>query len=448
MSIVRRFLALSIAFCALFLAADGARAQGIIRDAEIEHGLRVISDPLFKASDLDPAAVRIIIIGDDTVNAFVAGGQNLFIYTGLILETQHVGELAGVIAHEAGHIAGGHLVRLRQAMERASTESILSAIAGLAVGVGTRDGGAGMATVMGGSEYAKRVFLRHSRTFESSADQAGMATLERAGLSARGMASFLDRLSTQEILPELQRSPYVLTHPLSRERMNAVQSFVERSKHKDAAFPPEWIDMFDRMRAKIIGFTQPARALREYGAKKSVAARYAVAIAEYRQGNITGALQKLTALQKQEPDNPYFHEMRGQILFEQGRNDGAIAAYEAAVKIKPKNGLLNMMLAQALLQNDIPARRKDAIAHLLTARDHGEGDTPMLHRLLATAYGRDGQDGLAKLALAEEALLKRDLDFAADQATRAKKLLAGNAPAIARADDILARIKIIEKQKK
>jgi len=422
------------------LTAFPARAQSVIRDAEIEADLRVIADPIFDAAGLNPSQVRIVLLDDDSINAFVAGGQNLFLYTGLILESKNVGELAGVIAHEAGHMAGGHLIRMRDAMERASVESVLATVAGVAVGVGAGDAHAGVGVASGGSEFARRSLLKHSRTLESSADQAALSTLSQLGYSSRPMADFLSRLSAQEVLPELQRSPYVLTHPLSRDRLNTVENYVSRSATRDAKYPEAWEQKFQRMRAKILAFTAPSRAQREYASQSNAQAFYATAIADYRQGDITGALQKITTMQKTAPDDPYLYDLKGQILFEQGRIGESIAAYQKAVSLAPKNGLLNLTLAKVLLQKN--GAEKDALKYLTVAREKGERDTPVLYRYFATAYGRLGEEGRAKLALAEEALLKNDSSFAIDQAKRAKQGLPESAtPERQRADDIIAAAK-------
>lgn len=411
-----------------------ARAQNVIRDAEIESDLRQISEPIFDAAGLNPSQIRVVVLNDEMVNAFVAGGQNLFLNTGLILDAKNVGELSGVIAHESGHMAGGHLVRMRGIAERASIESIVATVLGIAVGVGAGDAQAGMATAMGGSEYARRNLLRNSRVLESSADQAGLSALNRAGYSAQGMADFLERLSTQEVLPEMQRSPYVLTHPLSRERMQTVQSYV--ANHPGGKqFPEKWQEYFRRIQGKIMAFTTPAQALRHYATDTSIAAKYARVIALYRTGKITDALTQLSALQKAEPENGYFNELQGQILFEQGRIAESIIAYRKAVALLPKAGLIHLSLAQALLQDEkqIPT---EALQHLLTARDNGEADTSQLYRNLAIAYGRMGKEGLAKLSLAEEALLKGDTGFAIEQARRAEPLLKNDPTSLQRARDI------------
>lgn len=430
----------------VILHSPDARAQNVIRDAEIEHDLRVISEPIFDAAGLTPSQVRIIVINDDAVNAFVAGGQNLFLYTGLLLDAENVGELAGVIAHESGHMAGGHLIRMRGAMERASIESVIATVLGVAIGVGAGDGQAGIATAMGGSEYATRSFLRHSRVLESSADQSGMASLTRAGYSSKYMADFLERLSSQEVLPELQRSPYVLTHPLSRERLQAVQSYV--ANHPGGKeFPKEWEENFKRLQAKILGFTEPQQALRKFAGDNSLVGKYARTIALYRTGKISEALDVLNGLQGAEPKNGYFYELRGQILFEQSRIDESIVAYRQAAILQPRAGLINLSLAQALLQNE-KRDPSEAIAHLIIAKENGEQDTSQVYRWLAIAYGRQGKEGQAKLALAEEALLKGDSNFAMDQAKRAETMLKSDPVSVQRARDIQSAALRVKKDKK
>jgi predicted Zn-dependent protease len=331
-------------------------------------------------------------------------------------------------------MAGGHLIRMQSMMAHASAESILATVLGVAVGVGAGDAQAGIATAMGGNELASRLMLSHTRVMESSADQSGMASLSRLGYSAQGMADFLGRLSQDEVLPEMQRSQYVLTHPLSRERMQSVESYVQSHPGRKE-FPAEWQDDFNRLRAKIMAFTDPDRALNEYAKDNSIAGRYARAIALYRNSKINDALKALDALQAEEPTNGYFYDLRGQILFEQSRIAEAITAWRRASELEPKEGLIHLSLAQALLQDE-KRNPDEALRHLILARDGSEQDTSQLYRWMAVAYGREGKEGLAKLSLAEEALRKGDSGFAIDQAKRAEKLLANDPASLQRAKDI------------
>jgi predicted Zn-dependent protease len=428
------------------LHPDVAQAQGVIRDAEIEHDLRVIGDPIFDSAGLIPDQVRIIIINEDVINAFVAGGQNLFLYTGLILATKNVSELAGVMAHESGHMAGGHLIRMEGMAEHASVESLIAMALGVAVGVGGHAGDAGMATAMGGGELANRLMLSHTRVIESSADQSGMASLSRLGYSAQGMSDFLGRLSQEEVLPEMQRSQYALTHPLSRERMEAVNAYIANHPGRKE-FPAEWQEDYKRLRAKIMAFNAPDQALAEYATDDSIVGKYARAIALYRKTKISDALKMLDGLQSTEPTNGYFYDLRGQIQFEQGRINESIDAWRRATELEPKEGLIHLSLAQALLQDE-KRDPDEALRHLMSARDNGEQDTSQVYRWMAVAYGREGNEGRAKLSLAEEAMLKGDKEFAIDQARRAEKLLTNDPTSLQQARDIEATAGRMKKDKK
>jgi predicted Zn-dependent protease len=434
--------------CAGWFGAATAQAQGLIRDTEIETNIRKMSTPIFQQAGLNPQDVRLAIIGDSAINAFVAGGQNIFLFTGLILDTQDIGELLGVIAHETGHITGGHLVRSRQNMETASMESILGTLAGIAAGVAAGDAGAGMATIAAGQHMAVTNFLTHSRTYESSADQAGLSFLEAAGYSAEGNARFLGRLANQEMLPELQRSQYMLTHPLSRQRLDTVENFVARSRVGTKPYPESFQIMHARIKAKILGFTFPQQALRNYADKKDWPSRYGYAIALYRTGKINDALALLKTLEKEQPQDPYVIELQGQILFENGRIAESIPSYERAVSMAPQGGLIRIALAHAYLETRQDKNLTLAIDQLNRAKQT-ENRTPLLYRWLATAYGRQGQEGQAKLALAEEALLKRDNGFAIAQAQAAEKLLPqSNQAGRQRARDIIQLAQQYQRQKK
>ena len=352
----------------------------------------------------------------------MAGGQNIFLYTGLILNTRDVGELLGVIAHETGHITGGHLIRSRQGMENASVETILGSLVGIAAGIASGDAGAAMAGISASQQMTMNNVLRNSRTYESSADQAGLSYLDGAGYSAQGTANFLERLSQEEMLPEIQQSQYMLTHPLSTQRLDTVKAFVARNKNTNKPFPPSFVAMHARVKAKILAFMNPQQALRDFKGKTDFASRYGYVIALYRTGSTDDALKQLAQLQKEQPSDGFLPELRGQILFENGQIDPAVRGYESALTLLPDNDLARINLAQAYLELHDPMGNTKA-ATVLNLAKRTEGRTPLLFHLLATAYGRDNQEGMAKLALAEEALLKDDKSFAISQANMAQRLL-------------------------
>ena len=431
-------LVLALGVPAVAGAQNRAPKLDFIRDAEIEHIIRDYARPIFKAAGIDPEAVEIILVRDEAINAFVAGGQNLFIHTGLIMECDNPEQLIGVIAHESGHIAGGHLFRGRDAMENASAEAMVAMVLGVGAAVLSGQGNAAGAIGMGGSDVAMRSYLAFSRTQEASADQAGLSFLDNIHLSTQGFYDFLQKLSGQELLPTSRQASYTRTHPLTRERIDAVADHLQNSPWKNKHMSASDGESFARMKAKLIGFMRPGVALRRYPADNpAVAARYARAIAYYQQGDIRNALPMIDALIAQEPRNPYFYELKGQVLMENRRLAESLAPYRKSVELDPQSGLLRGALAQALIEINTPAYTEEALKQLDFATRQ-EKDAPMLWRLVATAWGRKNNDGMVAYAMAEEAIARGDRAAARFHSEHAEKLLPRGSPGWLRAQDIHA----------
>lgn len=417
-----------------------ANAQGVIRDSEIETYIRTMSTPIFTQAGLNADDVSIILLSNPSLNAFVAGGQNIFLHTGLILETEDVGELIGVIAHETAHIAAGHLIRSQEVGRKSGTQAIITTILGAAIGLGGGGGEAAGAIIAGGQASAISRQLKNSRTYEASADQAAIAYLNDAGYSGRGMTAFLQKLAGQELLPPSQQADYLRTHPLTRDRVESVAAAVEQTRNKDQQWPSVFKEYHARIKAKIYGYMMPDRIKLEYEGRNDFVAKYARAIADYRHGKIDKAIEQIDVLLGKETDNGYLHELKGQILLENSRIDEAITAYRRAVEILPDQILIRLELAKALLERRDNGLLGEAIKNLILA-EKKETATPRLYRLFATAYGRSGNDGLAKLYLAEEALLKGDISFAISQARLAQGILDNTSGSWQRAQDIIDQSK-------
>lgn len=431
-------------FLAMALAGDISvvRAQTVIRDAEIESYMQEWFAPVFSAAGMSADQVKIIMVQDSQVNAFVAGGANIFFYTGLLQKTQNVDEVIGVMAHELGHIAGGHTIRARTAMENASYESLLGIIIGVGAAVASGDPNAAGAISAGGSSMAERGFLKTARTFESSADQFAISKLEKSGMSPRGLATFLEKLSAQELLPTSQQSEYVRTHPLTRDRIDSVEAAVERSPLKDKSTPESWAEQHRRMKAKLVGFITPQQVAWTYDDRdRSVAADTARAVAAYRQNQIPEALKAIDSLIAREPKNPYFHELKGQMLRDFGRVTEALPAYEKAVSLAPQSGLIRADLAHVMIETagSSEAKLQKALDHLNTALKV-EPRSARIHRLMATALGRLGNDPAARLHLAEEAWLQRKIPYAKEQVEVALKGLPQGSRDWIRAKDLQSAI--------
>jgi predicted Zn-dependent protease len=425
----------------------------IVRDTEIENILRSWSEPVIKAADLDPAAVNFILVQSNDINAFVAGGPNIFIFTGLLLKSENPGEIVGVIAHELGHIRGGHLVRTRGALENASYENVLGTILGIGAAVLTGNGGAGLAIASGASSVAQNKFLAFSRVQESSADQAALDYMERAALNPEGLVTFMQKLGAQELLPASQQTEYVRTHPLTSNRVNALKGGLERSQYSDKKYPAEWNEQHKRINAKLLAFISPQNVEWEYDARdNSIPALYAKSIAAYRQNNIEKALTIIDRLIAMEPENPYFLELKGQMLVEFGQVPQSISYYKKSVESAPNGSLIRIAYAHALIETASQSKAQNQNAQFNEAikqLERAMTDEPRstrVHRLLASAYGRLGNDAIAKLHLAEEALLKRELPYAERQAKIALETLEPGTPQYIRAKDILSFIE--QEQKK
>lgn len=414
----------------------------MIRDAEIENIIRSLATPVLQAAALNPDFVRIRLIQDKSLNAFVAGGQNIFIHTGLILNTEGPDALVGVIAHETGHIEGGHLVRSRAALENASAIQMIGTILGTAAAVAAKSGAVGQAVIMGSQGAGARTFFQYSRTQESAADQAAMRLLDATGRSAKGLENFLGHLEGQMLLSDRFRDPYLRSHPLSRERVEALATHNRTSPHAEAMPPEQERQTYARMVAKLYGFIEPLRnVLRRYPeSDNSFAARYARAIAYYRAPDLKRALEIVTGLIAEDPLDPYLRELKGQMLFEHGRAREAYEAYGEAFRLAPREPLIAMEFARATLELNDPALLDSAIEHFQLAVRHGEASS-FVWKQLSIAYGRKGDMGMSDLARAEAELRARQLANAEFFATRASDTLKKGTSAHLQALDILEAIK-------
>ncbi len=401
--------------------ADGI---ALLRDAEIETSIRTWATPIWQAAGLDPTAVHIYIVSDPELNSFVAGGQNLFLNTGTLLRSETPNQLIGIMAHESGHMAGGHLARSEEALKNATIESIIGLVAGVAAGAATGSGAPAVAGMLGGESMAQRSFLAFSVTQEASADQAALTFLDRSHQSARGLLQFFEILQQEELLSAAHQDPYLRTHPLTSQRVEYVRNHVLHSPYSDNKDPPEWMEMHRRMKAKLAGFLHPPQetlaALKPDDT--SIATRYERAIAEYRIPDLKKAVAEIDALIRDEPNNPYFRELKGQMLFENGHIGDAVAPYEEAVRLKPDNALLRIEAAQVQLETNDPALVPKALTNLNNAIQFEDRNPDSWH-FLAIARGRSGNLGMMALALAEEGIANGDFTQARQQAARALKLL-------------------------
>ncbi len=428
----------ALAFAAALLTALPAHAQGIslLRDTEIEEILHKQADPLFAIAGFNPKEVRILLVGDKDLNAFATAGLQIGLNTGLILQTENPNQLKGVIAHETGHLSGGHPIRSNELMRAGLRPMLLTMGLGvLAALAGAPDAGA--ALLASSSQFGTIGAMGYSREQESRADQAAVGFLEKTGQSSKGLVEFFDNFRYQEVFQEARRFAYFRSHPLSSERIEMLRRRVEEQKHYDAVDSPEDLAEHEVMKAKIDGFLNPQQSLIKYSEKDTAyTSRYARTIAYYQTKDADRALKLLDGLLADYPDNPYLWELKGQILFEFGRAAEAEAPQRKSVELKSDAPLLRVNLGQTLVSLDDPVKRDEGIVELKKALVF-EDDNSFAWRLLAQAYDRKGEDGLARLATAEGYYAVGAVREARVFAMRARELLKKDTIDWRRATDIV-----------
>jgi predicted Zn-dependent protease len=430
-------------------AAVPARAQDsatrglpVIRDAEIEQLLRDYAQPILRAAGLAKQNVRVVVLGDRSFNAFVMDGRHIFVNAGALFDAKTPNEIIGVFAHETGHLAGGHLQRLREQLASAQTASIVALMAGIGAAVaGARSGAGGdvaAAAIMAPQAAIMRSLLAYVRTQEDQADHAGVKFLNATGQSPRGMVDLFKRLSNEVLFNSKYIDPYMQSHPMPADRVAALETLARSSPYWDRKDSPELQLRHDLMRAKLSGFLErPESVANRYPlSDHSLAARYARAISTYRHSDLRMALTQIDGLIQAEPRNPYFYELKGQALLEGGKPAEAVAPLRQAVALSQGTPLIEILLAQALNATNNPKLAEEAVGLLRTAISR-EPEAPEAYSQLAMAYGRKGDLANADLASAQAAFTRGDIKTARQLATRAKTRLPIGSPAWVRADDIV-----------
>jgi predicted Zn-dependent protease len=436
---------------ALMLAPAAAPAQEnngpkLLRDTEIEQLLRDYTRPILRAAGLEQQNIHVVIINDPTFNAFVADGRRIFVNYGALMQSQTPNQIIGVLAHETGHLAGGHLAKLREELARAQTGMIVAMLLGVgAMVAGARSnnpnngiGNIGAAAISAPQSVLQSTLLAYQRQQEENADRAGVKFLNATKQSAKGMYDTFKRFSDESLFASRGADPYMQSHPMPAERVAALEELAKSSPYWNAKDDPALQLRHDMMRAKTSGFMeQQDTVLRRYPpSNDSLPARYARAITTYLHGDLHLAIAQIDALIQVQPNNPYFYELRGQALLEGGKPVEAIAPLRRAVQLSNNAPLIEMLLGQALVATENKAYAEEAIT-ILRAAVARETEAPLGYTQLAMAYGRKGDYAEADLASAQSAYLRGDNKTARDLASRAKTRFAIGTPGWVKADDIV-----------
>ncbi len=413
-------------------AGDGQ----ILRDSETELLFRDMARPLILAGGLDPDSVHIVLLNDSEINAFVSAGQAVYLHSGLIDASDNVNQVQGVVAHELGHVTGGHAIRIRDGAKEATGISLATLVLGaLAVAAGAPE--AGMALMMAGQRAAMGRFLAFTRTQEASADQAAAQYLHGAGISGKGLLDMYGKFQNREFrLAIYEKDSYDRTHPLSNERVQALQQSLQADPAWSRPSDPALEARFQRVKAKLIGYLDPKRAVERYPeSNQSVPAHYARAYAYHLGGFPDKALAETEALLAIDPDDPFFLELQGQVLLESGRPKDAIAPLREAVAKSGDSPLIASMLGHALVATEDKANFAEAKAVLKRAVNR-DNNNPFAWYQLGIIYDREGDPARASLASAERYSLEGEPMMAMTKARIALDGIAPGSPDCLRAQDI------------
>ena len=426
--------------------AQENKGPPVLRDTEAEQLLREYTRPILRAAGLERQNIQMVIINDSSFNAFVADGRRIFVNYGAIMQSETPNQLIGVLAHETGHLAGGHLAKMREQMAQAQTQMIIAMLLGAgAVVAGARGGNsnsglanAGAAALAGPQEMIRRNLISYVRQQEENADRAGVKFLNATGQSAKGMYETFKRFTNDSLFAARGADPYLQSHPMPADRVAALEELARSSPYWDKKDDPALQLRHDMMRAKISAFMERQDTVyRRYAmSNDSLPARYAHAITTYLHGDLRNALAQIDGLIALQPANPYFYELRGQALLEGGKPAEAIAPLHKAVQLSNSSPLIEMLLGQALVATDNKAYTDEAIK-ILRAAVSRESEAPLGYTQLAMAYGKKGDYAEADLASAQAAYLRGDNKTARDLASRAKTRFAIGTPGWVKADDIV-----------
>ena len=440
-------LVTTLAILADVTTADPAHAQarhGVIRDAEIEALLKDYAAPIFSAAGIAKGSITIALIDDRSFNAFVTTGRRMFVNIGALMEAKTPNEIIGVIAHESGHIAGGHLTLQRERAGMAqimATAGMVLGAGAMVAGAGNRDlnaGNGGVGVMLGAQELAVRTMLSYQRGEEQAADRAAIKYLAATNQSPKGLVDTFKRLSDDQMFKLDGVDPYLMSHPAPQDRIASLEQLASSSPFYAAKDPASLQARHEMMRAKLYGFAAKGEeVVRRYPiSDMSIPARYARAIMNYRYKKVPEALVQIEDLLKAQPTNPYFWELKGQVLLEFGQAREAVTALRRASSGVPEAGLIRGLLGRALVATGDRALLDEGIRELTNASQR-EPDDVENWRQLAIAFNQKDNIGMAEFSAAQEALLTGDMQSAVNHAAKAKGLLPAGSPAALKADDIL-----------
>ena len=434
MAIPNLMLSLRLAaFVSLITCAQIAHSAGLLRDSDIEEGLSRLAAPVLIAAGLSPVSTKVLVVDDDRLNAFVIDRRHIFLHSGLILRSKTPEMLQSVIAHEAAHIANGHIARRRQALQLSRNAANFGTALAVAVGAAIGSGEAATGIALGVRGSATRKFLSHSRAEESSADQSALGYMVRSGINPMGMVDTLDIFVGQENLVVGRQDPYVRSHPLTRDRMRSVETMA--MAHDDLPSDPDMVYWHARVVGKLSAFQRaPSWTLgRVKDSHTEDIKHMRSAIAHGRAGNLTSAIQSIDRALALRPDDPFYLDLKAELYMRNRAFSDSARAYKKAHDLRPKDAIILAGYGRALLADGKFSRALDILEQ---ARVRDFRNSALL-RDLGVAYSKLGKHAMASLVTAERYALRGRIKDAKMHANRAAAGLPVGSPSWQRAQDVI-----------
>lgn len=394
------------------------RSGKLVQEPELNDYLQQLGYQLAAASDAPGYGFTFFLVDDPSINAFAGPGGYIGVHTGLLLAARNESELAGVLAHEIAHVTQRHLLRAYEAAQRMSLPTAAALLA--AILIGSQDGQAGQAALVGIQAASAQYQINFTRANEHEADRVGIQTLARAGIDPRGMPDFFERLHQQTRLYGSRLPEFLSTHPVTTNRIAETAARAEalagQGRRDSLSF------QLARARLQVDASTQLRDLLADYQARSDQlgeAERFGYALALWRSGERDAAQRELVRLRQQNPDRLAYPLNLARLELERKRPDQALALYEELLDLNPGNVTVTRAYAAALLAQGQAGKARSLLAQLIQA---GEARQPELYRLLAEAAGKAGKPRESHEATAEYYYLNGQTHAAIDQLELALKV--------------------------
>lgn len=391
------------------------RQEGaLLEDPEVNEYLVNVGQRLGSAAQEGNQRFDFFLVRDPSWNAFALPGGFIGVNSGLLLTMESESELAAVVAHEVGHVTQRHIARAVQAQSRQSISTMAAMLGAILIGAlsGGGDAAPGLITLAQGAAMQQQI--NFTRMEEVEADSVGIGYMAAAGFDPNAVAAVWTGQMRRDGL-DLSEIPDLLkTHPVDRARIAAARSRAAQLPKQHVTDSPTF--ELVRERVRVIAAVRDADMRPYYEGQlakgdHSLATRYGLSLAQMRQGEPDKAAKTLAKLVDEQPGLTMLHGALGQALLAAGHKAEALAAFDKAVTLYPRNVPLSVRYAESLIEAGNPAKAHQLLLDLF----NNVVATPEQIRLTALAASAAGDTGDAYFYMSEYHIASGNLMLATQQ---------------------------------